>query len=170
MSQICCKIVDRWSFATCPRPHKLLLEILGEHSDDQNVVVFSRMNIRMLLCSSSECWYSWCSSSGFINDECMMSFWVCSMRDIRFVRLYPQKVTSPYASKSCWIKYDKVEPNLPWTLCRREIVDLQLQAHASRRFCKILYSTKSQTHPSLVGWGKISFLICFLSFHQLHCS
>jgi len=33
-----------------------------------------RTNIRMLLCSSSECWCSWCSSSGFINDERLDEF------------------------------------------------------------------------------------------------
>jgi len=61
---------------------------------------------------------------------------------MRFVGLYPPKGNFSICIKSCWIKWDKVEPNQPnlsWSLCRRErIVGLQLQAHASRRFFLIL--------------------------------
>jgi len=42
----------------------------------------------------------------------LMSLWACSMRDIWFSGLYPQKVTSPYASKSWWIKLTKSALNI----------------------------------------------------------
>jgi hypothetical protein len=59
------------------------------------------LNIRMLLCSSSECW---CSSdihlgSSYMNEH--MSFWVCHMRFIWFSGQYPWILTFPHTSKCC---------------------------------------------------------------------
>jgi len=67
--------------------------------------VLQNMNIKMLLCSSSECWCSSRNSSGFIIYEYMMSFWVYPMRALWFSGHY-----------SCYSKFirkllDKVIPN-----------------------------------------------------------
>jgi len=79
------------------------------------LLMFFRMNIRMLLCSSSECWCSssecWCSSdihlgSSYIHEH--MSFWVYHMRFIWSSGQYPLKLTFPCTSECCWIKMDKV--------------------------------------------------------------
>jgi len=78
------------------------------------------LNIRMLLCSSPECW---CSSNIHLGTSYMnehMSFWVSHMCFIWFYGQYPWILTFPHTSKCCWIKLDKVAPDLHWIVCRRE--------------------------------------------------
>jgi len=146
------------SYSRCRVTNGVVPRVLGPTSFHLKIWV-NILIIRMLLCSSSECWCSWCSASGFINDECLMSFWVCSRRDMRFVGLYPSKSNFSICIKSCWIKWDKVEPNppnLPWSLCRRE----DSGSAASGPCFKGILVDSDQRQGYL--WCKISF--CYFSY------
>jgi len=94
----------------CLGSHKLLLENLGEHSDQ-------KMNFRMLLCS-------WWSSSGFIMifiwvHHLWMNTWIFWACHMLFIWISGQ-----------WLKYglflihQKVTfPDFPWDRCMRDKVD-----------------------------------------------
>jgi len=56
---------------------------------------------------------------------------------------------------------DKVNQNCIEHCAGEIIVDLQLQAHASRRF---LLDADQRTCPSLIDWNKISFWFAFYLF------
>jgi len=157
------------SYSRCRVSSGVMPRVLGPTSFYLKIWV-NILTIRMLLCSSSECWCSSGSSSGFINDECLMSFWVCPMRDIRFVQVLSLKSYFSICIKSCWITWDKVTKSILDFVCRREIMDLQSSCPCFYEICKILCSTKSQTCPSLIYQDHISFLLCFLTFHLLYCS
>jgi len=131
----------------------LTIIMLCFQDEHQNVVVFFiRMLIFMMFFIWVHQWWMYDEFLGLFN----AFHKICSSFILKKLLLHMhQKVAGQSRIKL---------PNLHWTLCRRErIVDLQLQAHASRRFAWFWSEDKSISEQDLL-------LLCLLTFHQLHCS
>ena len=107
------------SYSRCKMTNGVMPHVMGATNFYLKLWV-NILTIRMLLCSSSECW---CSSeihlgSSYMNEH--LSFWIYHMGFVWFSGQYPLVLAFPCTSECFWIKLDKVAPNLHWIVCRRE--------------------------------------------------